>query len=408
MLQGRGGIQVGDPGAAPAASRDELLSRPDQLAELGALARSSVGGDPRRERAQRRAHALACCRAEGPPRERGRRSILVVRYSALGDVVLATSVLEPLRAALPRRAHRVGHRAAVRAAARGAAASSPRVHRARARRDPDGALALARAAARPVRPRDRPAEQGCAAGSSRGRRRRAGSTFRRRTASAGGRRRCSGSDPPLVARRTRPRSTPRRSRRSGSARPGPTQVNLSPQARALAADALQRRRRARRGARAGRALGDEALAAGAVRRGRRRARRATAAGSCSAAAPATARPSPRSAPRCGRRSPPTSPPCRSTRSPRRSPRVQLLVACDSGPVHLATAVGTPGPRALRPDLHVRWGPPSPGRALSLGLAVLAVLEPRRRLVPGGPPPLPRRPRPGGRGARGRARDARAR
>jgi 3-deoxy-D-manno-octulosonic-acid transferase len=41
VLQGRGGIQVGAPEQLLKIA-DELLSRPDQLAELGALARRSV------------------------------------------------------------------------------------------------------------------------------------------------------------------------------------------------------------------------------------------------------------------------------------------------------------------------------------------------------------------------------
>ncbi len=49
-------------------------------------------------------------------------------------------------------------------------------------------------------------------------------------------------------------------------------------------------------------------------------------------------------------------------------RAQLLIACDSGPVHLAAAVGTPALALFGPTSTVRWGPPPPGRALSLGLA----------------------------------------
>ncbi len=48
-------------------------------------------------------------------------------------------------------------------------------------------------------------------------------------------------------------------------------------------------------------------------------------------------------------------------------RVQLLVACDSGPVHLATAVGTPVLALFGPTSIVRWAPAAPGRALSLRL-----------------------------------------
>ena len=48
-------------------------------------------------------------------------------------------------------------------------------------------------------------------------------------------------------------------------------------------------------------------------------------------------------------------------------RVSLLIANDSGPVHLATAVGTPAVAVFGPTALVRWGPPSPGRAVSLNL-----------------------------------------
>lgn len=45
--------------------------------------------------------------------------------------------------------------------------------------------------------------------------------------------------------------------------------------------------------------------------------------------------------------------------------VRLLVACDSGPVHLASAVGTPALALFGPTAPARWGPPPPGRALQL-------------------------------------------
>jgi heptosyltransferase II len=49
-------------------------------------------------------------------------------------------------------------------------------------------------------------------------------------------------------------------------------------------------------------------------------------------------------------------------------QVGLLVTNDSGPVHLASAMGTPALVLFGPTSVVRWGPPAPGRALTLGLA----------------------------------------
>jgi heptosyltransferase-2 len=48
-------------------------------------------------------------------------------------------------------------------------------------------------------------------------------------------------------------------------------------------------------------------------------------------------------------------------------RVDLLVSNDSGPVHLASAVGTPVLALYGPTSAVRWGPRAPGRSLSLDL-----------------------------------------
>jgi heptosyltransferase-2 len=48
-------------------------------------------------------------------------------------------------------------------------------------------------------------------------------------------------------------------------------------------------------------------------------------------------------------------------------RVDLLVSNDSGPVHLASAVGTPVLALYGPTSTVRWGPRPPGRSLSLAL-----------------------------------------
>jgi heptosyltransferase-2 len=47
--------------------------------------------------------------------------------------------------------------------------------------------------------------------------------------------------------------------------------------------------------------------------------------------------------------------------------LRLLVACDSGPVHLAAAQGIPALVLFGPTSTVRWAPPPTGRALSLGL-----------------------------------------
>jgi heptosyltransferase-2 len=49
-------------------------------------------------------------------------------------------------------------------------------------------------------------------------------------------------------------------------------------------------------------------------------------------------------------------------------RMRLLIAGDSGPVHLAAAMGTRALALFGPTAPRRWGPPPPGRALSLGLA----------------------------------------
>jgi heptosyltransferase-2 len=45
--------------------------------------------------------------------------------------------------------------------------------------------------------------------------------------------------------------------------------------------------------------------------------------------------------------------------------VDLLVACDSGPVHLASAVRTPALAVFGPTSRERWGPPPPGQSVGL-------------------------------------------
>jgi heptosyltransferase-2 len=287
--------------------------------------------------------------------------ILVIRYSALGDVVLATSVLEPLRARFPgariewvtdalyaplleglpeiAQIHRLGRD--------GADAALPLAARLRGRFDVVIDLqnklrsaVVARAAA-PLR-----------------------TAFRRRTALRA-LMSVFGSDPPLV----RAHATQLYAEALaplGVTAPGKVKVSLSPQARALASDALEgvegpvvaiapgarwatKRWPAERFA----ALADALHADGArivlcggpgdrvAFEAFRAAARVRVAADLSflpldALAAAIA-------------------------------RVDLLVACDSGPVHLATAVGTPVLALFGPTSTRRWGPPPPGRALSLEL-----------------------------------------
>ncbi len=288
-------------------------------------------------------------------------NILVIRYSALGDVVLATSVLEPLRARFPAariewvtdalyaplleglpelaQVHRLGRE--------GADAALPLAARLRGRFDVVIDLqnklrsaVVARAAA-PLR-----------------------TAFRRRTALRA-LMAVFGSDPPLV----RAHATQLYAEALaplGVTGPGKVKVSLSPQARMLAADALQGAERpvvaiapgarwatkrwpAERFAAVADALHAEGvrivLCGGPGDRDAfdafRAATRARVAADLSflpldALAAAIA-------------------------------GVDLLVACDSGPVHLATAVGTPVLALFGPTSTRRWGPPPPGRALSLEL-----------------------------------------
>jgi heptosyltransferase II len=289
-------------------------------------------------------------------------SILVIRYSALGDVVLATSVLEPLRARYPKARiewvtdalyapllEGLPELAAVhRLAKDGPNAAWPLAARLRGRFDVVVDLqnkvrsALVARAAAPLR-----------------------TAFKRRTA-AHALLALFGSDPPLV-RAHATRLYAEALAPLGVPDPGPLKVSLSPQARALAADALQgaeapvvalapgarwatKRWPAERFAAVADALHAEGvrivLCGGPGDRDAfaafRAATRAKVAADLSflpldALAAAIA-------------------------------RVQLLIACDSGPVHLATAVGTPVLALFGPTSATRWGPPAPGRALSLGLS----------------------------------------
>jgi heptosyltransferase-2 len=289
------------------------------------------------------------------------RNILVVRYSALGDVVLATSILEPLHARFPRariewvtdalyaplleglpevaQVHRLG-----RDGPSSALGDAPRL---RGRFDVAIDLqnkvrsALVARSAAPLR-----------------------AAFRRRTA-ARAFLSLFGSDPPLV-RAHQTRLYAEALAPLGRFDAGPVKVSLSPQARALAADALR---------------GVEPPAV-AIAPGARWATKRWPAERFAAVAEALSADGLRIV-LCG--GPSDRDAFAAFRAATRVPiaadlsflpldalaaaiaRVQLLVACDSGPVHLATAVGTPVLALFGPTSTARWGPQPPGRALSLGL-----------------------------------------
>jgi heptosyltransferase-2 len=289
-------------------------------------------------------------------------NILVIRYSALGDVVLATSVLEPLRARFPR--------ARIEWVTDGLYASLleglpeiAHVHRL-TREGPDAALPLAaRLRGRydvviDLQNKIRSALVARAAAPLR-------TAFRRRTALRAVMS-VFGSDPPLV-RAHQSRLYAEALAPLGVTAPGPVKVNLSPQARALAADALQ---------------GVDGPAV-AIAPGARWATKRWPAERFAAVADALHAEGCRIV-LCG--GPSDRDAFAAFRAATRArvvadlsflpldalaaaiARVQLLVACDSGPVHLATAVGTPVLALFGPTSAARWGPPSPGRALSLDLA----------------------------------------
>ncbi len=288
-------------------------------------------------------------------------SILVIRYSALGDVVLATSVLEPLRERYPQ-ARIEWVTDPLYAPLLEGLPELARVHRL-AREGPDSALALASRlrgqfdAVIDLQNKIRSAVVARSAAPLR-------TVFRRRTAMRA-MLALFGNDPPLV----RAHATQLYAEALAPLdvhRAGPLKVNLPPRAVALAADALR---------------GVEppvvALAPGARWATKRwpAERFAAVADQLSALGNRIVL--------CG--GPGDRDAFAAFRAVVRAPiaadlsflpldalaasiaRVQLLVACDSGPVHLATAVGTPVLALFGPTSVTRWGPPPPGRALSLGL-----------------------------------------
>ncbi len=288
-------------------------------------------------------------------------NILVVRTSALGDVVLATSILEPLRARFPRariewvtdalyaplldglpeiaQVHRLG-REGLTSAAAVAARLRGRFDFAIDLQNKLRSALVARSAA-PLR-----------------------AAFRRRTAL---RALLSlfGSDPPLV-RAHQTRLYAEALAPLGFFEPGRMKVSLSPQAHALAADALQ-------------GVAEPAIA---IAPGARWATKRWPAERFAAVADALAAegyaivlcggPSDRDAFAAFRAASRARVAADLSFLPIEAlaaaiARVQLLVACDSGPVHLATAVATPVLALFGPTSTARWGPPPPGRALAIGL-----------------------------------------
>lgn len=295
------------------------------------------------------------------PGEKAPQSILVIRYSALGDVVLATSILEPLRERFPKARIEWVTDPLYAPLLEGLPEIS-RVHR-MTREGPDSSLPLAGRlrgkfdAVIDLQNKVRSAVVARVAAPLR-------TVFRRRTAMRA-LLALFGNDPPLVRAHTTQLYAEALAP-LGVDRAGPLKVNLSLQAVALAADALR---------------GVEAPAV-ALAPGARWATKRWPAERFAAVADGLAAEGFKIV-LCG--GPGDRDAFAAFRSVVRAPvaadlsflpidalaaaiaRVQLLVACDSGPVHLATAVGTPVLALFGPTSVTRWGPPAPGRALSLGL-----------------------------------------
>ena len=288
-------------------------------------------------------------------------SILVIRYSALGDVVLATSVLEPLRRRFPgariewvtspayasileglpdvARVHRL-EGPGVRGAAKLARSLRGRFDLVVDLQNKVKSAVVARAAAP----------------------RRIGS--RRRTPLRAALS-LVGFDPPrvgshateLYAEALRP---------LGVDKAGRMQVHLSPQARALAGETLRGAARPRVAVSPG---ASQATKRWPAERFAEVAQALSAAGASVVLAGGPADRPALEAFRAACRAPVaadlTALPVDALAAA--LAEVDLLVACDSGPVHLASAVGTPVLAIFGPTSAERWGPRPPGRALSLCL-----------------------------------------
>jgi len=288
-------------------------------------------------------------------------NILVVRTSALGDVVLATSILEPLRARFPR-ARIEWVTDALYAPLLEGLPEIAQVHR--LTRDGPGSAAAVAARLRgrfdfaiDLQNKLRSALVARSAAPLR-------AAFRRRTAL---RALLSlfGSDPPLV-RAHQTRLYAEALAPLGTFEPGRMKVSLSPRAHALAADALQ-------------GVAEPAIA---IAPGARWATKRWPAERFAAVADALdaegyaivlcGGPSDRDAFAAFRAASRARVVADLSFLPIDAlaaaiARVQLLVACDSGPVHLASAVATPVLALFGPTSTARWGPSPPGRALAIGL-----------------------------------------
>ena len=304
-------------------------------------------------------------------------SILVVRYSALGDVVLATSILEPLRARFPRARIEWVTDALYAPLLEGLPGARRGPPRSRARgRTPPSRSRRGCAAGSTSRSTCRTS---CAARWSPARRRRSA----RRSAGAPPLRAVLslfGSDPPLV-RAHQTRLYAEALAPLGTFEPGPVKVSLSPQARALAADALQ-----------GVPAPAVAIAPGARWATKRwPAERFAAVADALAAegcaivlcggpvATADAFAAFRAAARAPRRGGPLLPAGGRARRRARAGPAPRRVRLGPGPPRGGGRHARP--RALRPDLHRALGAARAGARARARAPLRAVLEPRRRLLP---------------------------
>jgi len=288
-------------------------------------------------------------------------SILVIRYSALGDVVLATSVLDPLRERFP------GARIEWVTAPAYAPLLEGLPGLAAVHRLAGTGLGAATALGRSLRGRfdlaiDLQNKVKSALVARAAARRRVG--FRRRSP-AGAALSLFGYDPPKVG----PHATQLYAdalSSLGIERPGRLQVRLSPAARSAAAETLRGAPRPRV------ALSPGASQATKRWPAERFAEVARALSRAGASVVLAGGPADRAALQAFLAACPVPVAADLTALGVEAlaaalAEVDLLVACDSGPVHLASAVGTPALAIFGPTSPERWGPVAPGRTLTLSL-----------------------------------------